>query len=306
MLPFIGLLQLVAWALRQINFILKPLIFLWVAEKSVIFALIIAKRGLVFWTLLTTAATKALRLAEIALLIWQWRSVIVTEYQITGIIILTAMQAKLISVLRKATIMWEILTAAMEANPFVALATAIILVVGGLVILYLKWKWFHDFVNSIARWILAHAYILALVPVIGPAIAVTVLLVQNFRTIIHWLSVVIDWVKKLVGWIGKIHMPHLHFPGAGALSSLNPANWLATGGDIVKGGYFGVGERGPEIVALPAGAAVRPVQSFPVGGMGANMPTFPEVVQLVSKLYLDRKQIGESVDEYRADRRARK
>ena len=36
---------------------------------------------------------------------------------------------------------------------------------------------------------------------------------------------------------------------------------LATGGDVVKSGVFDVGERGRERVFLPAGAAVRPVDS---------------------------------------------
>ena len=89
---------------------------------------------------------------------------------------------------------------------------------------------------------------------------------------------------------------------------------LANGGDISRGGVALVGERGPEIVRLPTGSNVAPMRpataSRPrdAAAMGGKAPsTFDAVkVAVSSPVYLDRRQIGNAMGEYVAERQARR
>ena len=66
---------------------------------------------------------------------------------------------------------------------------------------------------------------------------------------------------------------------------------LQGGGTVTSGGLAVVGERGPEVVALPVGASVIP--NHAIGGVG---PT-----QIVVPLYLENRQVGMAVAQWSAD-----
>jgi hypothetical protein len=304
-LPFIYLLQSMLAVLKFINPVLQVLITLWVAERAAIFTLILAKRTLLLWTIATAVANRVYAEWQAIVFLWTYRQAIMDAYLASATILLFTAQVALTQGLKKAAAMWEVLTLAMEANPFVLIATAIIVLTAGLVILYFKWKWFHNLINHIATWIMGHYWILALVPVLGPFLVVTGLIIKHISTIIGWVQKLIGWVRKLVDWISKIRPPHIHIPGAGFVSKLNPMQWLAHGGDVVAGGVFGVGERGPEMVALPAGAAVRPMPSK-IPSMAGIGGAWPEVIEFKVPVYIGPKQVAEVVDEYRGDVAARK
>jgi hypothetical protein len=70
---------------------------------------------------------------------------------------------------------------------------------------------------------------------------------------------------------------------------------LAEGGIMRMGGPAIVGERGPEIVSLPAGAAVMPLPT--VGTMATTVQV---------PVYLERRQIALAVGEFYSDQAARK
>lgn len=87
---------------------------------------------------------------------------------------------------------------------------------------------------------------------------------------------------------------------------------LATGGHIMGGGYALVGESGPEVVRLPAGASVapnRPARAR-VNPGGSSLPGVSPSggfhVAVEAPIYLERRQIGRAMGEYVAERNARK
>jgi len=70
---------------------------------------------------------------------------------------------------------------------------------------------------------------------------------------------------------------------------------LASGGNITRSGMAMVGERGPELLRLPRGAQVQPL---PAGaGFGGTV---------VTKVYLDRRQIAQAVGHEVSSRAARR
>jgi hypothetical protein len=72
---------------------------------------------------------------------------------------------------------------------------------------------------------------------------------------------------------------------------------MAQGGTVTAGGSALVGETGPEIVSLPRAAKVTPLPAGVVGGGGGTV---------VTRVYLDKRQIAEAVGSYTADRVARR
>jgi tape measure domain-containing protein len=82
-----------------------------------------------------------------------------------------------------------------------------------------------------------------------------------FRSAINWI---------IGAWNGlqfSIHIPKVHMPGTsidigGADLSFGVPGipYLAMGGDIMRGGSVVVGDRGPEMLSLPAGARVTPLK----------------------------------------------
>jgi hypothetical protein len=88
------------------------------------------------------------------------------------------------------------------SNPYVLLAAAIVAIIVGLVILYIKWKWFHDHVNATGRWIVQHwKLVVGVISTINPPLAFTIFLVveliKNFRRLVNWAKDAWGWIKKI-------------------------------------------------------------------------------------------------------------
>lgn len=117
---------------------------------------------------------------------------------------------------------------------------------------------------------------------------------EGFRSAINW---VIDKWNALhfsvpsvdLGPLGSIGGQTINFPDLPR---------LAAGGDIVRGGLAEVGERGPEILNLPAGARVTPLDPRPidVGGLGGGGH---KTIRVPVKLGV--RQIAEAVAEFAED-----
>lgn len=104
--------------------------------------------------------------------------------------------------------------------------------------------------------------------------------------------------KISLGFLGSVHIPA-----------------LAMGGDITRGGVALVGEQGPEMVRLPTGSNVAPLRPATArkgrGGAGDPMAAEPGTFAAVkvavhAPVYLDRRQVGQAMGEYVAERRARR
>ncbi|MDZ7732195.1 MAG: hypothetical protein U5R31_03005 [Acidimicrobiia bacterium] len=101
-------------------------------------------------------------------------------------------------------------------------------------------------------------------------------------------------------------MPSVNIPGVGSIGGSTIGGWglphinvprLAAGGTVEVGGLALVGERGPELLRLPSGAEVSPLDRTRGAGRGGD----GEVIQL----FLDGRLLAEYVTDYQADLRAR-
>jgi hypothetical protein len=225
---------------------------------------------------------------------------------------------------------------------FLLIPLAVIAVIAGLVILYKKVAWFRNAVNGVFEWLkTAVANVIGwlkghwkLVASIlgGPFVALAILIISNWRKIIDFIKSVPgklaaagrgmwNWVKdgfrSAVNWVLsawnrlEFRIPGFDPPGPGPkfggfTLGVPDIPLLAGGGTIARTGTVVVGERGPEFVTLPTGAQVIPNRNVE-GGIGMPPPLDASAGQtIVSKVYLDRRQIAEAVGTYVSDRRARR
>jgi hypothetical protein len=226
------------------------------------------------------------------------------------------------TVLKVATLVSTVMQLAFNAA-LLLIPLAIVAIVAGVILLYKKWKWFHDAVNNTFSWIKSHWQLLGTI-LLGPIVPAVVLIVKNFGKIKAAVEAVWSTIKSVFGkvrgfianvfsggfvsqigrgiadWINA-HTPFGDEIKAGPLHFRLPA--LAAGGVIRASGAALVGEQGPEIVSLPRGATVWPT---PAVNAMANAPGASAGQTIVTKVYLDRRQIAEAVGTYASDRIARR
>lgn len=217
--------------------------------------------------------------------------------------------------------MW-LLNAAFLANPIVWIVLGIAALVGVFIILYTKVGWFRKAVQGVWGWLKANwkTLLTILTGPIGLAV----------RFIIgHWNSIV-GFVKKLPGRIARAASGMWDGFKKGLVAVLNWVigkwNWLAdkseapswipviggkrilphinpivlgAGGTITRGGSAIVGDRGPELLNLPRGASVQPLDVAPRASGSRDR-------QIVTQVYLDRRVIATAVGYDTADRLARR
>jgi hypothetical protein len=210
-----------------------------------------------------------------------------------------------------------LLNAAMTANP-IALVIGLVIALGAAIFLaYKKVGWFHNAVTDAFNWIKTH-WPLLLGILTGPFGLAIVLIIKNFDKIKSAASSVFNSVRTTFGKIpGIIKTIFTGATGIAAGIGRGVANWLnantpfgdevhvgpvhfripalAEGGIIRRTGTALVGEQGPELVNLPAGAAVMPL---PAAGTTH--------VTITTPVYLERRQIGLAVNEWNSDEAARK
>lgn len=228
-----------------------------------------------------------------------------------------------------------ILNAAMSANPIFLIIAALVALGVAFVVMYNKVGWFRAGVQaamhgvvaafnwvknaaiSVFNWIKGNWPILVGV-LAGPFGVAVALIITHFDKVKGAAQSVFNTVKSIFGKIPGIIKGI--FTGAVGLASdvgRGIADWLnantpfgdkvhvgpvsftlpalAEGGLISQGGTALVGERGPELVTLPTGAAVMPLPSVTGQAQTVNVP-----------VYLDRRQIALATGEYYADQAARK
>jgi hypothetical protein len=184
---------------------------------------------------------------------------------------------------------------------------AIVALVAGFVILYNKWGWFHRAVDNTFQWVKKN-WPLLLGILTGPFGLATVLIVKNFGKIRDAASgavhAIADRFRDLINFVKGVPaglMSALRGAGGVAGRALSFATshlpGMAQGGTVTAGGSALVGETGPEIVSLPRAAKVTPLPAGVVGGGGGTV---------VTRVYLDKRQIAEAVGSYTADRVARR
>jgi tape measure domain-containing protein len=158
-------------------------------------------------------------------------------------------------------------TASLLANPITWIVLGILALTAGLVILYFKWKAFHDIVNKTIGFLYHHPLLAMFVPVIGPLIAIAHL----FMSIYHHLHQIYNLLRHPLRTAGNMFSLHsLEGLGMGALKMAVP--FLAGGGVVTRPGQVVVGDNGPELLSLPSGASVMPLNAAAAGGGGPVQP----------------------------------
>lgn len=187
------------------------------------------------------------------------------------------------------------ITVTAAALPFIAIGVAIAAVVAGLVIAYNKVGWFRAGVDAAFNAIktvvgavvgfvknnLEKVLVVALATPLAPLAAI-VLAFRKWDVIKGIISAIIDAVKSLLSPLEKVVEVAGKVGGAlgkigggigGALSSINP---FQHGGTSPAGGTLAlVGERGPELLQLPGGARVTPLQTGT--GQPIDIASFAEI-----------------------------
>jgi hypothetical protein len=223
----------------------------------------------------------------------------------------TSFEKVLLRVRYKAIAMWQAFQAGGLAswfsNPYVLLAAAIVAIIVGLVILYIKWKWFHDHVNATGRWIVQHwKLVVGVISTINPPLAFTIFLVveliKNFRRLVNWAKDAWGWIKKIWNLV----------PGhqiAGAIASTlfgggggMPVTGGHAGGLAPQPAFAGSGARG-RIRTMPSGIAqMARDTSIPLGGGAGGAPDY---VQLNNTIQIDGKTIARQTAKYKLNAEAR-
>lgn len=192
-----------------------------------------------------------------------------------------------------ATAAWAFL-APILANPITWIVLAVVALAVGVVILYRKWKPFHDLVNATFGWILDHKWEVAaaLSVMFGPigvaATALAYILTHMHRIKQTAASPVVTTDKqgnKHQGWFSR------------ALSGGTLIPHFASGGTMPWTGSALIGERGPEILTLPRGAQITPLANTGVGTLAIHV--HPQAI------FFDGKKIGEVMATVVTDKEAR-
>jgi len=255
--------------------------------------LMIAVVAQTLWTAATKVGAAATFLYEVWILRAEYAQLLLSKAQVVGAVIMGIWEAATLLGAEAVTA----LTLAILANPFAWLAGLIVLVVAGLVILYFKWKFFHDLVNNTFNWVVSHWKLLAAL-LVAPFAVAAYEIYKHWDTIKKYVEDVYNWIVKkihtITGLFGRLYD---HIPGHGLISgALHLIPGLASGGTVTNQGLTWVGESGPELLSLPRGASVLPLDdSARKGGMMSGI-----LENLVLKIdpadiHMDGKKVGNIV-----------
>lgn len=115
-------------------------------------------------------------------------------------------------------------------------------------------------------------------------------------------------VNKAIGIFNTAIGAYNKIPLAPNIDKITPIAGLATGGYITSGGWAMVGENGPEFAKFPVGTSVHnPRMATADTSQNGEAPGFaPARIMNKQPIYIGRRQIGEAVGEYVAERDARR
>jgi hypothetical protein len=198
-----------------------------------------------------------------------------------------------------------------------AVTAGVALLAVGAYMLITHWKDVEKFFVGLWNWIKGHWKLL--IPILtGPFGLAVLFIVEHFNTVVGFVKSLPkkleaagrgmwDWIKNAfktaIDWVieawnkvtGLIAIPAIHvnlpfvgdvgYGGSGRLVPKIPL--LADGGSIWRPGSVIVGERGPEMLSLPAGAGVSP--------LGGGGPAAAGGGDLIVVMEMDRQELGRVV-----------
>lgn len=287
------ILEVLNYDIPVLGSLLKWLIALWIVDRTVVIAAMLATKSKVawdaietawtkrkiFWTKLGTAArgrdTLSIWANIAALRAWAFAeeaAVVGSGRWYTGVFKNNGMIARFTrSIWTKAipsiaayvaatqiaaasTWAWTI---ALLSNPITWIVIGVLALVGGLVVLYFRWQRFHNAVDQTWRFIMTNApYVAAAITLaFGPLGAV----IASLLLIVRYWEQIKGVINAIVNPFDKIKGPSGldlwdHVPGV--VKKVIGWSPLAEGGPVGTAGWHVVGERGPELVRIPGGSHV--------------------------------------------------
>jgi len=304
-----------AWS-KLFGIVLGTLITLWtlawvritllnLVEESQIILVRTLRMLYLLWAFAVRVWNAATELA-ILINIWWNREVETTRLLLIGAAIATAAWTAMTNLWTDSTIaataaQWA-LNIAMYANPIGLIILGVLLLTAGLIVLYIKWKRFHDAVNATFKFLWSHPWAAALIPVVGQLIIMAKVLLAIYNN------------AARIADLARHPLRHLeHATGGGWLgTATSVAGWITNpigsfaglagmqhGGFVGSGGMAIVGERGPELLHLPTASVVQPFASNMVNG-GLAIHIYPQ------DIYFDSKKIGSVLATAITDKEARR
>jgi tape measure domain-containing protein len=250
-------LWLITPLLKTSQYWLTLLVPLWIAYK-------IAQMGAAFWTGVTAFETAVLSGEFEALTFWQFLAALVTgRFAIAEKIaaaatwLYVAAEAALIAVTEDLTVSMLALGIVLMANPIFLIIGLIVLLIATLVILYFKWKWFHNLVNDTYEWIKSHWMLVGYL-LLGPFFLFYAWIITHFQMVKRIIMDVVDWIKKQVdkleGWFHKITGWFSWLWGGGG----TPTATITQGGTHIMYGPSGLALPTPHHVSASGQIQVTP------------------------------------------------
>jgi hypothetical protein len=275
------------------------------AYEATLVALELWQSRVIVMMMIATAWAYRLGIAQIILAARTWLTIVammVWDALMTEAAVVTFFFIGVIEALSAAfAVLWVAL------GPIGWIIIGIGLLIVGLTVLYFKWRWFHNAVNDTWNWIRDHWPMLIAI-LIGPWAIAAYMIYKYLDKIKGYITDFYNWMKdkgkNLGESIGKRIMDTL-MPGSSSIlstaSKLIPG--LASGGYVRSGGLTLVGEYGPELLSLPAGASVVPYQNSSQlgGGLGGmlNIHVYPQ------DIYIDGKKLATALARVVTDTQAR-
>lgn len=339
--------------LDQIH-LLKVLIALWLADRTAVLLVAAATKAKLFWDAAELTLKKRKIFWTRVLVFWRgketasiltnvrgWKrwatatgdffdrskGMYTQQYKNTGLfarmsrVLFTSVIPALTGA---ATAAWGF-TVAMLANPVTWIIVGVVALIAGLVVLYFKWKRFHDLVNIGIRFIRDHwkILLLAVAPLLGP-FTVAIALVTNLwgviRRFANWLRShnPFKWVGSVVkffGGGGGDQTPAMSFTGnrvQAVTGGLPLPGRVAiprgqTGTRVLTPGLLTVGERGRETLLLPRGAAVAPIGTSTAASLAGAAGGFGgRLLPVEIPVYIGKKRVAKATAEVLLDSKARR
>ena len=196
----------------------------------------------------------------------------------------------------------------------VAGTTTMVYAQNGALAMSIRWIW--GVILATKTWI-ADLIMLRIVifniPLLGWLLAIVaglILLETKWGLVSKSIKFLWDMFKRLFNWIknsgfGKV-LGKILGGAAKVIGAVGGFIGLQHGGVVTNQGGFVVGERGPELVHLPRGAAVQPVTGKSLDLAGATGGGGVTVVVQPQHITLDGRQIAEIVWKHKLDRFARR
>jgi TP901 family phage tail tape measure protein len=209
-----------------------------------------------------------------------------------------------------------VLTWLAALGPIGLVIAAVLALAAVFVLLYLKVGWFRRAVQAVWGWIKSHWKLLAAI-LLGPIAVAALLIVQNFGKIKAAAAAVINWLKGAWGsvkgaaisaanairsvWVSAfnavksvvqsvVNLIREAIDLAGSVADkvgdlkgggIPFVPGLQAGGTVGRAGPRVVGEAGPELLSLPAGATVTPLPRGPLTTMAGGGDGHWQPVQLI-------------------------